>query len=337
MIAFHPVRMLAPVVDCSYREEASGTPALIQQKVISESRRRLPRWLKRPLPAGEPFATTKRIVARSGVATVCQDAKCPNLTECWSRRTATFMVLGHRCTRRCRFCAVQTARPLPPEPDEPERLGAASADLGLGHVVITAVARDDLNDQGASHFAACIEAVGRHNPSATVEVLPTDFRGRQECIKRVCDAGPEVYNHNIETVERLTPVVRPQAGYRRSIGVIRTVRTLSPHVLAKSGLMVGLGETREELSRTFGDLVDAGCQVLTIGQYLQPSPDQAPVERFYHPDEFEALAHEAKSLGFSSVASGPFVRSSYNAGEVLAEARCRAAPAGRLLPARQQG
>ena len=280
------------------------------------------------MPAGEPFATTKRIVARSGVATVCQDAKCPNLTDCWSHRTATFMILGHRCTRRCRFCAVQTARPFPPEPDEPERLGAASAELGLRHVVITAVARDDLNDQGASHFAACIEAVRRHSPTATVEVLPSDFRGRQECIQRVCDAGPEVYNHNIETVERLTPTVRPQAGYGRSIGVIRTVRTSAPHVLAKSGLMVGLGETREELACTFGDLVDAGCQVLTIGQYLQPSLDHAPVEKFYHPDEFEALADEARSLGFSSVASGPFVRSSYNAGDVLAQTRRQAARAG---------
>ncbi|UCG16046.1 MAG: lipoyl synthase [Phycisphaerales bacterium] len=301
---------------------------MIEQTVINESRRRLPRWLKRPLPAGEPFATTKRIVARSGVATVCQDAKCPNLTECWSRRTATFMILGHRCTRRCRFCAVQTGRPFPPEPDEPERLGAASAELGLRHVVITAVARDDLNDQGASHFAACIEAVRRHNPAATVEVLPSDFRGRRECIKRVCDVGPDVYNHNIETVERLTPIVRPQARYRRSIGVIRTVGASAPHVLAKSGLMVGLGETREELTRTFGDLVDAGCRMLTIGQYLQPSPDHAPVEKFYHPDEFEALTDEARSLGFSSVASGPFVRSSYDAGAVFAETRRRAAPVG---------
>ncbi len=300
---------------------------LIELNVIDDScrpQRRLPPWLKRPLPAGTSFARTKRVVADSGIATVCQDAKCPNLTECWSQRTATFMILGHHCTRRCHYCAVKTARPAPPEPTEPQRLGHAAAELGLRHVVITAVARDDLDDEGAAHFAACVRSVRTHCPTATIEVLPADFRGRRECIQALCDARPDLYNHNIETVERLTPIVRPQARYERSIGVLRTVRESAPHILTKSGLMVGLGESRDDLRRTFADLVEAGCHVLTIGQYLQPSPRHVPVARYYPPEEFRELADEAKAAGFVSVASGPFVRSSYNAAEVFEAARSRA-------------
>lgn len=308
---------------------------MIPLPVLDEShhpRRRLPAWLKRPLPGGAPFAHTKRVVADSGVATVCQEAKCPNLTECWSYRTATFMILGDRCTRRCHFCAVATARPHPPEADEPKRLGRATAELGLRHVVITAVARDDLPDEGASHFAACVESVRRLNPPATVEVLPADFRARVECIETLCHAGPDVYNHNLETVERLTPAVRPQAKYRRSIEVLRIVKRVAPHILTKSGLMVGLGETREELQQAFGDLVEAGCQVLTIGQYLAPSPSHVPVARFYPPDEFAELGEVARSFGFLSVASGPFVRSSYNAAEVFEETRRRSGAPRRGQP-----
>ena len=289
---------------------------------VGRPRRRLPPWLKRPLPVGEPFARTRRIVAESGIATVCQDARCPNLSECWSHGTATFMILGHRCTRRCHFCAVRTGRPRPPEPDEPRRLGRATAELGLRHVVITAVARDDLKDGGAEHFAACVQAVRSGSADVTIEVLPADFRGRAECIRVLCDAAPDVYNHNLETVERLSPSVRPQASYGRSLGVVRTVRSLAPRMITKSGLMVGLGETREELVRTFGDLLEAGCQVLTIGQYLRPSPDHTPVQWYYPPDEFAELADVARSMGFRSVASGPFVRSSYHAAEGYDEA-CR--------------
>ena len=284
----------------------------------------MPPWLKRPMPGGGVFAHTKRVVAASGVATVCEEARCPNLTECWAKRHATFMILGDRCTRRCHFCAVTTAKPHAPEADEPERLAAAIRELGLRHVVITAVARDDLSDEGAGHFARCVEAVHEACLTTTVEVLPADFHARAECIARLCDAGPELYNHNIETVERLTPAVRPQARYRRSLDVLRKVKEIGPRSVTKSGVMVGLGETREELMQTFGDLRGVGCDVLTIGQYLQPSAEgHLPVERYYPPEEFEALGEVARGMGFLSVASGPFVRSSYNAGEVFEETRRR--------------
>ncbi len=278
-------------------------------------RRRLPDWLRKPLPAGAARTATAAVVERSGVATVCQDAHCPNLGECWSRRTATFMILGHACTRRCRFCAVATARPAPPAADEPDRLAAACAELGLRHVVITAVARDDLPDEGAGHFARCVRAVRSRCPAATVEVLPADFHARRDCIAVLVEAAPDVYNHNIETVERLTPVVRPQARYRRSLDVLRIVKELCPGMVTKSGLMVGLGETRDELSATLADLRAAGCDMLTVGQYLAPSPQHAPIVRFYTPAEFDDLAAEAKRLGFVRVAAGPFVRSSYHAAE----------------------
>ena len=286
-------------------------------------RRRLPAWLKRPLPAGD-FAHTTQVVAASGVATVCQEARCPNLSECWSKRHATFMILGHKCTRRCHYCAVETARPDPPAGDEPDRLAEAVEKLGLRHVVLTAVARDDLKDEGAGHFARCVRAIRGRCPDTTVEVLPADFHGRRECIQTLCDAGPELYNHNLEMVERLTPKIRPQGKYHRSLEVLRIVKEIAPRLITKSGLMVGLGETREELHRAFVDLRGVGCDVLTVGQYLQPTLDRhAPVVRYYTPDEFAELGAEARALGFLSVASGPFVRSSYNAAEVFEESRRR--------------
>ncbi len=287
-------------------------------------RRRLPPWLKRPLPSGE-FAHTADVVADSGVATVCQEAKCPNLSECWSKRHATFMILGEKCTRRCHFCAVATARPDPPADDEPQRLGEAVARLRLRHVVLTAVARDDLDDEGAGHFARCVTAIHERCSETTVEVLPADFHARCECVRVLCDAGPELYNHNIETVERLTPKIRPQAKYERSLAVLRTVKEIAPRMITKSGIMVGLGETFDELRRTLADLRGVDCDVLTLGQYLQPTQTHhAPVARYYKPEEFEELAECARSLGFSSVASGPFVRSSYNAAEVFEECKRRA-------------
>lgn len=264
---------------------------------------------------------TRRVVGASKVPTVCEEAHCPNLTECWSHKTATFMILGDRCTRRCRFCAVQTARPEPPADDEPERLAEAVAELGLRHVVITAVARDDLPDEGAGHFAACVRAVRRRTPDATIEVLPADFHARRECIATLCDADPDVYNHNVETVERMSPLVRPQARYERSLEVLRIAKDLRPDIPTKSGLMVGIGEAPDEVRRTMADLRRVGCDVLTIGQYLAPSASHIPVARFYTPEEFEQLADDARSLGFSGVASGPFVRSSYNAGHVYAQYR----------------
>lgn len=278
--------------------------------------RRLPPWLKRPLPTGEILLNTRRIVERSRVATVCEEARCPNLSECWSHRHATFMILGDLCTRRCHFCAVATAKPLPPEADEPERLATAVAELELKHVVITAVARDDLDDEGAGHFAECIRAIRRTSPGCAIEILPADFHARDDCLHTVCDAGPDIYNHNQETVERLSPAIRPAARYRRTLDVLRKVKAILPQVFTKSGLMVGLGETREELHRTMQDLRAADVDILTVGQYLRPSEKHAPVMKYYPPEEFDEIAAEAREMGFKAVASGPFVRSSYNAAEV---------------------
>lgn len=291
--------------------------------VLPPPGRRLPPWLKRPLPSGD-FGHTHRVVAQSGVATVCQEARCPNLSECWSKRHATFMILGDKCTRRCHYCAVDTARPDPPAEDEPDRLARAVAELNLAHVVLTAVARDDLRDEGAGHFARCVEAIHDRCPTTTVEVLPADFHARRDCIQALCDARPELFNHNIEMVERLTPAIRPQGKYRRSLDVLRVVKEIAPSLITKSGLMVGLGETTEELQQTLRDLRAVDCDVLTIGQYLQPTRDRhAPVAKYYTPAEFDELGAIAKSLGFLSVASGPFVRSSYNAADVFEESQRR--------------
>lgn len=278
------------------------------------------------MPGAADFALTRATIAESGIATVCQEARCPNLTECWAKRHATFMILGDRCTRRCSFCAVTTARPDPPEADEPQRLAVAVGKLGLKHVVITAVARDDLPDEGAGHFAHCVQAIRDRRPLATIEVLPADFHARRECIRTLCDARPELYNHNIETVERLTRAVRPQARYRRSLQVLAIVKEIAPHIVTKSGIMVGLGETREELLQTFADLREVGCDTLTVGQYLQPTSNHTSIQKFYTPAEFDELGDQARALGFLSVASGPFVRSSYNAAEVFEETRRRLGP-----------
>jgi lipoic acid synthetase len=278
-------------------------------------RRRLPPWLKRPVPVAEALVQTRRLINGLRLNTVCVEARCPNLTECWSRHTATFMILGEKCTRRCRFCAVTTARPDPPDPHEPERLAEAALHLRLRHVVITSVARDDLDDEGAGHFAACVSAVQRRLPNATVEVLVPDLHARPECVRVVADAGPQVFNHNVETVSRLHKPVRPQARYQRSLETLRLAKAARVDMRTKSGLMVGLGETLDELVQVFHDLRSVGCDLLTIGQYLKPSSAgnglHLPVERYYTPAEFETLGARAKALGFVGVASGPFVRSSY--------------------------
>lgn len=280
--------------------------------------RRLPPWLKRPMPT-EGMLATRKLIDGLKLNTVCVEARCPNLTECWSRGTATFMALGDRCTRRCHFCAVSTARPEPPEADEPERLAEAAAHLGLRHVVITSVARDDLDDEGAGHFARCIAATRARLPEATIEVLVPDFHGRPELIRIVCDARPEVYNHNIETVARLQKRVRPAGRYQRSLDVLRTAKALDPRIQTKSGLMLGLGETHDEIVQTLRDLRAARCDLLTMGQYLRPGEQHAPVERYYTPAEFAELGAAAREIGFAAVASGPFVRSSYFAETLFAE------------------
>ena len=278
--------------------------------------RRLPPWLKRPLPTGDVLLQTRNIVEESGVATVCEEARCPNLSECWSHKHATFMILGDRCTRRCHFCFFCTARPEPPAADAPHRLAVAVERLGLRHVVITAVARDDLPDEGAGHYAECVREVRRLSPECAIEVLPADFHARDDLLDLLVNAEPDIYNHNQETVERLSPSIRPQARYRRTLNVLRKVKERRPKMWTKSGLMVGLGESREELTTTMMDLRKVGVDILTVGQYLRPSREHAPVMRYYTPEEFDDIGAEARSLGFISVASGPFVRSSYNAAEV---------------------
>ena len=290
----------------------------------AKPRRRLPPWLKRPLPT-RGMLDTRKLVNGLKLNTVCVEAKCPNLTECWSRGTATFMILGDLCTRRCNFCAVSTRKPLPPEEDEPQRLAEAAAHLNLRHIVITSVARDDLPDEGAGHFARCITATRARLPEATIEVLVPDFHARPELIRIVCAARPEVYNHNVETVARQQKRLRPGARYERSLDVLRIAKELAPDRKTKSGLMVGVGETREELAETMRDMRGVGCDLLTIGQYLRPSDRQVPVEKFYRPEEFEELADIARELGFEGVASGPFVRSSYFAESLYFNAKPEAA------------
>ncbi len=283
--------------------------------------RRLPAWLKKRLPPGGVLTETARSVAAAGLATVCEEARCPNRNDCWSHRVVTFMIMGRTCTRQCAFCAVGHGRAEPLDSDEPRRLAEAAAALGARHVVITSVTRDDLPDEGAGHFAASVRAVRERLTDATVEVLPPDMHARPDCIDRLCASGPSVYGHNIETIERLTPRIRPQANYGRSLTVLRTVKRTRPSMLTKSGLPLGLGEERAEVDATLADLRDVGCDIVTIGQYLQPTPDHWPVERYWRPDEFDAVAEHARELGFAFVVSGPFVRSSYQAAEAMAQAR----------------
>jgi lipoic acid synthetase len=275
-----------------------------------------PPWLKKRLPTGPEYEKVKELVGRDRLHTVCQEAKCPNMWECFSQQTATFLIMGSRCTRDCRFCSVTQGPAAPPDPAEPERVAAAARQMGLSYVVITSVTRDDLPDGGAAFFAETIEAVHRRIPEAKVEVLIPDFQGQAEALQAVLKARPDVLNHNIETVPRLYATVRPQARYRRSLQLLSRVEKYAPGLPIKSGLMLGLGESSEEIRSTLKDLIDAGCRILTLGQYLQPSKAHLPVKRFVPPEEFEQWRQVAIEMGFSEVASGPFVRSSYHAKEL---------------------
>jgi lipoic acid synthetase len=288
-----------------------------------------PRWLWRRASAAGEAAAARMTTLLDGLAlhTVCQEARCPNLAECFGQGTATFLILGDRCTRGCHFCAVGHGRPAPPDPDEPQRVAAAAARLGLGHVVITSVTRDDLADGGAGHFAATIRAVRRRLPGATIEVLIPDFRGSQAALETVLAAGPAVLNHNVETVPRLYRAVRPGADYRRSLALLARAKALRPGLATKSGLMLGLGERTAEVLRVLHDLRRARCDLLTLGQYLQPGDDQLPVSRYVPPDEFAAYRDKAEALGFRGVAAGPLVRSSHQA-EALWAATVRNGSAG---------
>jgi len=280
-----------------------------------------PEWLRRRLPDPEALGRMRNLLQRHGLNTVCQGALCPNQGECFGQGTATFLILGKTCTRNCTFCAIPTEeRPPAPDPDEPRRIAQASAELGLKHVVITSVTRDDLEDGGASHFARTVVALRKMNPQIIVEVLIPDFQGSAEALRAVTDSGPNILNHNLETVPRLYPEVRPQAVYSRSIELLKNARALAPTGMTKSGLMLGLGEEKEEILGVMADLRKASCDLLTLGQYLQPSGRHHPVIRYVPPDEFEQLRVEGEKMGFKAVFSAPLVRSSFHAAEVFKEA-----------------
>ena len=286
------------------------TPSGTQQPAAG---RRHPEWIRVRIPAGEGYLRTRRIVAESGVATVCEEARCPNVGECWAHGTATFMLMGEVCTRNCGFCAVTHGRPQALDPLEPQRLAEAVAKLGLKHVVLTSVDRDDLPDLGAAHFAAAVRAVRGRVPECAIEVLTPDFQGRRACVETVADSPIAVYNHNLETVPRLYRRVRAGARYERSLDVLRWARERREGIRNKAGLMLGLGEETGEVLEVLCDLRSVGCEILTLGQYLRPTKNHLPIERYLHPDEFRELGAKARALGFRHVESGPLVRSSYHA------------------------
>lgn len=283
------------------REQGKGRPV------------RKPPWLKRRISAGPSYQKIPDLLRRGGLHTVCEEALCPNQGECFSRGTATFLILGDRCTRDCRFCSVAHGPSGPPDPEEPARVADAVREMGLHYVVITSVTRDDLADGGAGLFARTIREIRERSPETLVEVLIPDFQGDEHALRKVLDTRPDVLNHNLETVPRLYPSVRPEAVYRRSLELLERVEAYDSTIPTKSGLMLGLGESSEETGETLRDLRRTGCSLLTLGQYLQPTRRHLPVRRFVHPDEFEEWRKVALDLGFAEVASGPFVRSSYRA------------------------
>jgi lipoyl synthase len=272
-----------------------------------------PAWLRKRLPGGPTYESVRRLLREAGLHTVCQSACCPNQFECFARHTATFMILGDHCTRNCRFCAVHHGPPQPVDPDEPRRVADAAGHLGLRYVVVTSVTRDDLPDGGADLFAAVIRTLRQRIPEVRVEVLIPDFQGNPEALETVLAAGPVVLNHNLETVARLYPAARPQADYHRSLALLARSRQAAPGILTKSGLMLGLGEKEAEIRTALNDLRAAGVQILTLGQYLQPTTAHLPIARYLAPEVFEGWRREALAMGFAAVASGPFVRSSYRA------------------------
>ena len=283
-------------------------------EVPLKPRPRIPEWLRLKLPTTDTFGQTRNLLDGLKLHTVCESAKCPNHWECWSKGTATFMIAGDRCTRACGFCAVSTAKPLALETDEPQRVAEATRRMNLKHVVITAVARDDIADGGAEHFRQTIEAVRTANPGIVIEVLVPDFLDKDFAIDAVLSANPHVYNHNLETVRRLTPEVRSRAPYDRSLSVLRKVKEKrGDEIYTKSGIMLGLGETEDELLTSLADLREAKCDILTLGQYLQPTLKHLPVAAFITPAKFDEYGERARQMGFIHVASGPMVRSSYHA------------------------
>lgn len=286
-------------------------------KEYNDFSQKMPSWLIKPFPKGKHSVGVARILSRWRLNTVCRSAQCPNLCECFSQGTATFMIMGNICTRNCMFCAVNDGNPGSLEADEPDRIASAVKDLGLNHIVVTSVTRDDLPDGGALHFAETIFTIRKINPDTTVEVLVPDFNGSYVSVETVMKAIPEIFAHNLETVPGLYKKVRPKANYKRSLAVLEMAKTINKSIHTKSGMMLGLGETKEEVIAVMQDLRKINCDFLTLGQYLSPSEDHLPVKRFITPDEFNEFAQTAKQMGFLSVASAPFVRSSYHAKEFL--------------------
>ncbi|SDE01487.1 lipoic acid synthetase [Paenibacillus sp. UNCCL117] len=282
---------------------------------------RKPEWLKTKLTSGESYKELKNMMRNKTLHTVCEEAKCPNIHECWANRTATFMILGDICTRACRFCAVKTGLPTELDLQEPERVAEAAEQMGLRHVVVTSVARDDLKDGGASIFAATITAIRGRMPLSGVEVLIPDFQGDEEALRIVLEAKPHILNHNVETVERLSDRVRARAKYRRSIELLERSKKLAPSIPTKSSIMLGVGEEWDEILQTMDDLRAVDCNIMTIGQYLQPSPQHLPVSRYYTPEQFAELKAEGMKRGFKHVESGPLVRSSYHAHDQVKSAQ----------------
>ena len=293
--------------------------------MATEVRVARPSWLRARVPGGERFDNLRDLVRSERLHTVCEEARCPNIGECWNAGEATFMILGDTCTRACGFCAVTSGRPGALDPLEPFRVAQAVAQMDLDYCVITSVNRDDEPDGGAAIFAGCIRAIRHRTPNVKVEVLIPDFQGNWDALATVVRARPVVLNHNIETVPRLYPRARPKAIYTQSLELLQRVKAIDPTMVTKSGIMLGLGETRDELATTIADLRNHDCDLLTIGQYLRPSRKHLPIVRYYSPDEFDELADEARSLGFAHVEAGPLVRSSYHAGEQARAAREKAA------------
>ncbi|WP_260484117.1 lipoyl synthase [Sphingomicrobium flavum] len=285
-------------------------------------KKRKPDWIRVKAPVSEGYSETKKLMRSLGLATVCEEAACPNIGECWTKKHATVMILGDTCTRACAFCNVKTGMPRAVDPLEPEHVAVAAAELGLEHIVITSVDRDDLPDGGASQFVKVIEALRRNTPDTTVEILTPDFRNKHEqAIEKIVEARPDVFNHNLETVPRLYPTIRPGARYYASIRLLETVKKLDPSIFTKSGVMVGLGEERMEVHQVMDDMRSADIDFLTMGQYLQPTPKHAEVKEFVTPDAFKAYASIARAKGFLQVAASPLTRSSYHAGDDFNEMR----------------
>ncbi|NQT24837.1 lipoyl synthase [candidate division KSB1 bacterium] len=288
---------------------------------VHDSAQRLPSWLRKPVRDDEEALRVRKILKEYHLHTVCQSAGCPNKNECFHAATATFMILGDVCMRHCRFCGVDKGRTQPLDPDEPERIGEAAARLGLQHVVITSVTRDDLPDGGADHFARTVRAVRNHLPKSTIEVLIPDFQGNEEALLTVLNSGIDVLNHNVETVPRLYPAVRPEADFKRSLTILQHTKFLRPSIKTKTGLMLGLGESEEEVFSLFDHLAEVKCQMLTIGQYLAPNRNAFPVQTYIHPAQFQRYKEEAIRRGVGWVMAGPLVRSSYHAEELFKKSK----------------